>query len=139
VLGVGSGREATFGWAAKRQSGDKLEAVKRLFASEEFVDVGGNRVAVEEAAALLFGRIRTASPGVTVDCAAVTIPANSRGIARVRTKLCTGLSGIEVQALLNEPTAAAMTYSVDATHDQNVLVFDWGGGTLDVTVLETIE
>jgi molecular chaperone DnaK len=139
VLGISSGQEATFGWAAKRQSFDKLEAVKRLFATEEFVDIGGHRVPVEEAAALLFGRIRTASPGVTVDRAVVTIPANSRGIARVRTKLCAGLSGIEVQALLNEPTAAAMAYSVDATHDQNVLVFDWGGGTLDVTVLETIE
>ncbi|MCA1657196.1 MAG: Hsp70 family protein, partial [Actinobacteria bacterium] len=123
----------------KREAEHKLEAVKRLFATEDFVDVGGQRVSVEEAAALLFGHLRAASPGVTVDRAVVTIPANSRGAARFRTKLCAGLAGIEVQALLNEPTAAAMAYSVDATRDQNVLVFDWGGGTLDVTVLETIE
>lgn len=138
VLGIVGGREATFGWAAKRQDGDKLAAVKRLFATDEFVQIGDQQFSVEEAAALLFGRIRTGSPGVSVDRAVVTIPANSRGIARYRTKLCAGLAGIEVPALLNEPTAAAMAFAVDATQDQNVLVFDWGGGTLDVTVLEAI-
>lgn len=139
VLGIEDGRDVTFGWAAKRQPSSRLEAVKRLFATEEFVDIGGHRISVEEAAALLFGHIRNASPGVTVERAVVTIPANSRGVARFRTKLCAGLAGIEVQALLNEPTAAAMAFSEDAGNDQNVLVFDWGGGTLDVTVLETIE
>ncbi|MGW4210926.1 Hsp70 family protein [Lentzea sp. NPDC004789] len=139
VLGIEPSGETRFGWHGKRMDSGKLEAVKRLFATEEFVEIGGHSVSVEEAAALLFGHIRGASAGITVDRAVVTIPANSRGLARFRTKLCAGLGGIEVQALLNEPTAAAMAYSVDATRDQNVLVFDWGGGTLDVTVLETIE
>ncbi|WP_328644916.1 Hsp70 family protein [Amycolatopsis sp. NBC_00348] len=140
VVGVSQdGRRTTFGWAAKRQQEGKLETVKRLFATEEFVDIGGSRVSVEEAAALLFGHLRSASAGVEVDRAVVTIPANSRGLARYRTKLCAGLAGIDVQALVNEPTAAAMAYAVDARRDQNILVFDWGGGTLDVTVLETIE
>jgi molecular chaperone DnaK len=139
VLGVVSADEITFGWVAKRQPEAKLEAVKRLFASADHVDIGGHRVTVEEAAALLFAHLRAASPGVTVDRAVVTIPANSRGVARFRTKVSAGLAGIEVPALLNEPTAAAMAYSVDAAEDQNLLVFDWGGGTLDVTVLETIE
>jgi molecular chaperone DnaK len=139
VLGVRPTDEITFGWAAKRQQEGKLEAVKRLFAREDHVDIGTHRVTVEEAAALLFSHLRVAAPGVAVDRAVVTIPANSRGIARFRTKVCAGLAGIEVPALLNEPTAAAMAYSVNATEDQNVLVFDWGGGTLDVTILETIE
>jgi molecular chaperone DnaK len=139
VLGIEPSGETRFGWLGKKMGSGKLEAVKRLFATEEFVEIGGHTASVEEAAALLFGHIRGASPGITVDRAVVTIPANSRGLARFRTKLCAGLAGIEVQALLNEPTAAAMAYSVDATRDQNVLVFDWGGGTLDVTVLETIE
>ncbi|MDS0133218.1 MULTISPECIES: Hsp70 family protein [unclassified Amycolatopsis] len=140
VVGVSpDGHRTTFGWAAKRQQEGKLETVKRLFATEEFVDIGGSRVSVEEAAALLFAHLRNASAGVEVDRAVVTIPANSRGLARYRTKLCAGLAGIDVQALVNEPTAAAMAYAVDARRDQNILVFDWGGGTLDVTVLETIE
>lgn len=139
VIGVDQGRQTSFGWAAKNRGEGKLSAVKRLFATENTVDIGGHQISVEEAAALLFGHIRTASPGVTVNRSVVTIPANSRGLARFRTKVCAGLAGIEVQALVNEPTAAAMAFSVDAANDQNVLVFDWGGGTLDVTVLETIE
>jgi molecular chaperone DnaK (HSP70) len=139
VIGIDSGRETSFGWAAKRGAGATLSAVKRLFATENTVDIGGHELSVEEAAALLFAHIRSASPGVTVNRSVVTIPANSRGLARFRTKVCAGLAGIEVQALVNEPTAAAMAFSIDATRDQNVLVFDWGGGTLDVTVLETIE
>jgi molecular chaperone DnaK (HSP70) len=138
VLGVNAGR-ATFGWAAKRQTTDKVEMVKRLFATDDYVELGGRQIPVEEAAALLFGHLRRAAPGLDVDRAVVTIPANSRGVARYRTKLCAGLAGIEVQALINEPTAAAMAFAVDAGRDQNILVFDWGGGTLDVTVLETIE
>lgn len=140
VLGVGTDREATFGWAAKAQPGNKLEAVKRLFATEDSVRIGGDEYSVEMAAALLFGRLKQGAEGAgaPVDRAVVTVPANSRGLARFRTKLCAGLAGIDVRALINEPTAAAMAHSISATDDQNILIFDWGGGTLDVTVLETV-
>lgn len=140
VLGVVDGTRMTFGWAAKQQRGDKLEAVKRLFASEESVKVGGQQISVELAAAALFGRLRAGAEGrgATITRAVITIPANSRGLARSRTKICAGLAGIEVAALINEPTAAAMAHSISARDDQTILVFDWGGGTLDVTVLETI-
>lgn len=140
VLGVGLEQEATFGWSAKRQSGSKLEAVKRLFATEDSVTIGGNEYSVEMAAALLFARLKQGAEGAgaVLERAVVTIPANSRGLARFRTKLCAGLAGIDVAALINEPTAAAMAHSIAATDDQNILVFDWGGGTLDVTVLETV-
>jgi molecular chaperone DnaK (HSP70) len=140
VLGVSDSAEATFGWRAKRQPGGKLQAVKRLFATEESVDIGGSSYSVEMAAALLFARLKQGSEdaGVPLERAVVTVPANSRGLARFRTKLCAGLAGIEVSALINEPTAAAMAHSIRASDDQTILVFDWGGGTLDVTVLETI-
>lgn len=140
VIGVSDGRTATFGWQAKQQPGDKLEAVKRLFATEESVRIGGIEMSVELAAAALFGRLRAGAEagGAMVSRAVVTIPANSRGLARYRTKVCAGLAGIEVAALINEPTAAAMAHSISAVDDQTILVFDWGGGTLDVTVLETI-
>jgi molecular chaperone DnaK len=140
VLGVGERGEATFGWRAKTQAGRKLEAVKRLFATDEFVRIDGAEYAVESAAALLFARLKQAAQaaGAPVDRAVVTVPANSLGLARYRTKLCAGLAGIDVVALINEPTAAAMAHSISANEDQNILVFDWGGGTLDVTVLETV-
>lgn len=140
VVGVGVDQAATFGWAAKVQGIDKLEAVKRLFATEDSVRIGDAEYSVEMAAALLFARLKqgAADAGTPLDRAVVTIPANSRGLARFRTRLCAGLAGIDVSALINEPTAAAMAHSISAVQDQNILVFDWGGGTLDVTVLETV-
>jgi molecular chaperone DnaK len=129
-----------FGWRAKRSS-SKLEAVKRLFAGDsDDVTVGSKRMAVEEAAGIFFRQIkeRAASAGLTMDQAVVTIPANSRGAARARTKLSAGLSGIEVLALVNEPTAAAMAYGRSIRDGERVLVFDWGGGTLDVTILRSV-
>src|SRR5437899_1749001 len=65
----------------------------------------------------------------------VTIPANSKGLARHSTKLCAGAAGLQVLTLINEPTAAAICYGLNAQEEQTVLVYDFGGGTLDVTVL----
>ena len=68
--------------------------------------------------------------------AVVTIPANSKGLARHATKLCAGAAGMQVLTLINEPTAAAICYGLDSHADQTVLVYDFGGGTLDVTILQ---
>lgn len=129
-----------FGWKAKRNK-DSLAAVKRLFQTEDEVQIGSQRLRVEEAAAIFFRQIkeRASHAGLTLDSAVVTIPANSRGAARYRTKISAGLSGIEVAALLNEPTAAAMAYAKTIRDGDRVLVFDWGGGTLDVTILQNVE
>jgi molecular chaperone DnaK len=128
-----------FGWRAKGTDGH-LAAVKRLFATEDEVTVGSRRMRVEEAAGIFFRQIKAkgSASGLTIDQAVVTIPANSRGVARFRTKVSAGLSGIEVLALLNEPTAAAMAYSRSISDGERVLVFDWGGGTLDVTILKSV-
>lgn len=132
-----NGQEPVFGWAAKGAS-NSLSAVKRLLATEETVEVGDNTVLVDEVVALLFAHMKQAAAGqgLDVDRAVVTIPANSHGPARYRTKICAGLSGIEVLTLINEPTAAAMAFGLQATGEQTVLVYDFGGGTLDVTLLE---
>src|SRR4029077_18562276 len=73
--------------------------------------------------------------GEALTKAVVTIPANSKGLARHATKLCAGAAGLHVLTLINEPTAAAICYGLNAQEDQTVLVYDFGGGTLDVTVL----
>ncbi len=129
-----------FGWRAKRNP-NRLAAVKRLFQTDDDVTVGSHKLKVEEAAAIFFRQIkeRAADAGLHLDSAVVTIPANSRGVARFRTKISAGLSGIEVIALVNEPTAAAMAYAKKIRDGDRVLVFDWGGGTLDVTVLQNVE
>lgn len=140
VIGVTPSNELTYGWNAKRQTSGKVEAVKRLLATDDEVSLGSLTLPIEEVASLMFAGIRqgAASQGLTMESAVVTIPANSRGVARFRTKLCAGIAGIEVPAFVNEPTAAAMAHSFDIEDDQTILVFDWGGGTLDVTVLETV-
>jgi molecular chaperone DnaK len=142
VIGFDHADQPVFGWRAKTLAGPKLEAVKRLFATEDHVVIGSQKLDVETAAAIFFRHIQqqAAASGLMerLDRAVVTIPANSRGKARYRTKLSAGLAGIEVSALINEPTAAAMAHARAIGQNQRILVFDWGGGTLDVTVLETV-
>lgn len=131
-----------FGWPAKTRVGHRVEAVKRMMATDDVVPVGTALVPVEVAGALVLRQVRRrvdelgAAP---LSKAVVTIPANSRGLARARTKLAADLAGIEVLALINEPTAAALAHARAIAADQRILVFDWGGGTLDVTVLQAVE
>lgn len=141
VFGAGAENEPIFGWEAKQRPGS-LAAVKRLLRAEEKAEVDGMEFSVEEIATMIFGHLRRAAPrsgAPEFQHAVVTIPANSRGLARYRTKVCAGMAGIQVQALMNEPTAAAMAYSIRAPHDGTIMVVDWGGGTLDVTVLRNID
>ena len=136
-----------FGWAAKSGTeftGNRFDAIKRLFASQEDSAFGdkGDQVSVEEAATLLFAEIQRRAQtraGVDARKAVITVPANSKGRARHRTKICAGMGGFEVLSLINEPTAAAMAYARTHPEARRFLVFDWGGGTLDVTILEAID
>src|SRR5690606_30621880 len=107
-----------FGWSAKQRD-ESLAAVKRLLRADEHADVGGREFVVEEIATMIFSHLQRASAhqGVGFDRAVVTIPANSRGVARHRTKLAAGMAGIQVQALINEPTAAAMSYSMRSAYE----------------------
>jgi len=142
VFAVGDDNQPLFGFAAKMREDNKIEAIKRLFKGEEVVEIGGQCYLVEEVAALLFAHIRQAAVtrgGPEVHEAVVTIPANSRGLARARTKICAGMGGLQVLTLINEPTAAAMAHGYRSPGDKTVLVVDWGGGTLDVTLLESMD
>jgi len=132
-----------FGWEAKGKAKGRFDAVKRLFATQidYATDEIGDSLAVEEVATMLFAELRrrTISKGFQADQAVITVPANSKGRARHRTKLCAGMAGFEVLALVNEPTAAAMSYAQRHPESRQLLVFDWGGGTLDVTVLQSVD
>jgi len=141
VFAVGPSRQPVFGWAAKQMVQDKIEAVKRLFRDEETVNVGGQNFLVEEIATLLFAHMKKKAQqsGVDPRKCVVTVPANSRGLARYRTKLTAAMAGMEVLALINEPTAAAMAHSAQKADDQRLMVVDWGGGTLDVTILQAAD
>lgn len=143
VFAEGSDGRALFGWAAKRAERGRFEAVKRMFATghDAITDDAGSVFAVEEVSTMLFAELRAAAirQGVDARPAVITVPANSRGLARHRTKVCAGMAGFQVLALINEPTAAAMAYAARHPGDQQLLVFDWGGGTLDVTILRSVD
>jgi molecular chaperone DnaK (HSP70) len=132
-----------FGWEAKQRSTGRFDAVKRMFATQLDVatDDSGSALAVEEVATMLFAELKRRAMGCGVDAthAVITVPANSKGRARFRTKLCAGMAGLEVLALVNEPTAAAMSYAQRHPESRQLLVFDWGGGTLDVTILQSVD
>ncbi|MFB7048178.1 Hsp70 family protein [Streptomyces microflavus] len=139
VVGVSSLRRGPlFGWEAKLRSEEAAEACKRLLKSDEYVTIQGRRFAATTVAAGVFTAMRDgAQHNLTdIDRAVITVPANATGAARYRTRAAARFAGIEVQALLNEPTAAAISYVHDFREDSQILVFDWGGGTIDVTVLD---
>src|SRR5204863_2458913 len=102
------------------------------------VPLVGQELRPEQVAVMLFSLLKRDAEAVVkqpIQKAVVTVPANSKGLARRATKLSAGAAGLQVLTLINEPTAAAICYGLDAQQDQTVLVYDFGGGTLDVTVL----
>ncbi|MEU1288933.1 Hsp70 family protein [Kitasatospora sp. NPDC005856] len=139
VVGMSSLRRGPlFGWEAKLRSEEAAEACKRLLKSDEYVTIRGRRYAATTVAAGVFQAMRDGAQHnlSTIDRAVITVPANATGAARYRTRAAARFAGIEVQALLNEPTAAAISYVHDLREDVQILVFDWGGGTIDVTMLD---
>ncbi len=129
-----------FGQEAKENFDEQrsIRSVKRLLGTPERVPLVGQNLRTEQIAVMLFSLLKKDAEqrlGETIQKAVVTIPANSKGLARHATKLCAGAAGLQVLTLINEPTAAAITYGLNAQEEQTVLVYDFGGGTLDVTIL----
>src|SRR5437660_6526140 len=129
-----------FGQEAKENFDEQrsIRSIKRILGAPERVPLVGQNLRTEQIAVMLFSMLKKDVEerlGETFTKAVVTIPANSKGLARNATKLCAGAAGLQVLTLINEPTAAAICYGLNAQDDQTVLVYDFGGGTLDVTVL----
>jgi molecular chaperone DnaK len=129
-----------FGQEAKENFDEQrsIRSIKRILGTPERVPLVGQNLRTEQIAVMLFSLLKKDAEGVLNEQftkAVVTIPANSKGLARHATKLCAGAAGMQVLTLINEPTAAAICYGLNAQDDQTVLVYDFGGGTLDVTVL----
>jgi molecular chaperone DnaK len=128
------GQEAKENFDANRS----IRSIKRVLGSGQRVAVAGQDLRPEQVAVMLFSLLKRDAETVLrqpIQKAVVTIPANSKGLARHATKLCAGAAGLQVLTLINEPTAAAICYGLDSHAEQTVLVYDFGGGTLDVTVL----
>jgi len=103
------------------------------------ITVEGKEYSPPEISAMILQKIKTdaeAFLGETVDGAVITVPAYFNDAQRQATKDAGKIAGLEVKRIINEPTAAALAYGLDKEHDQTILVFDLGGGTFDVSVLE---
>jgi molecular chaperone DnaK len=129
-----------FGQEAKENFDEKrsIRSIKRILGSSERVPLVGQNLRTEQIAVMLFSLLKKDAEEALRESfskAVVTIPANSKGLARHATKLCAGAAGLQVLTLINEPTAAAICYGLNAMQDQTILVYDFGGGTLDVTIL----
>lgn len=139
VVGTSSLRPGTlFGWEAKLRSEHAVDACKRMLRDEPMVRIGGERFAATTAAAGVFRAMAEAAEeesATEITEAVITVPANATGAARFRTREAARAAGIKVRTLLNEPTAAAVAYAHTMKADGEFLVFDWGGGTMDTTLL----
>src|SRR5215475_16175519 len=130
-----------FGQEAKENFDEQrsIRSIKRILGTPERVPLVGQNLRTEQIAVMLFSLLKKDAEqqlGEGFTKAVVTIPANSKGLARHATKLCAGAASLQVLTLINEPTAAAICYGLDSKQEQTVLVYDFGGGTLDVTVLK---
>ncbi len=135
--------ERMVGQVAKRQAitnpDRTISSIKREMGSDHRVNIDGKSSTPQEISAMILQKLKAdaeAYLGSTVTEAVITVPAYFTDSQRQATKDAGKIAGLEVKRIINEPTAAALAYGLDKETDQKIMVYDLGGGTFDVSVLE---
>ncbi|GHU47774.1 hypothetical protein FACS1894218_2920 [Bacilli bacterium] len=135
--------EFIVGESAKRQmitNKDSVASIKRKMGTSEKVELGGKQYTPEEISAKILAYMKgyaEAKVGHAVTKAVITVPAYFNDAQRQATKNAGKIAGLDVERIINEPTAAALAYGLDKLDkEQKILVYDLGGGTFDVSLLD---
>ena len=143
VVAFSKDGERMVGQVAKRQAITNPErtvsSIKREMGTAYKVNIDGKSYTPQEISAMIIQKLKAdaeAYLGETVSQAVITVPAYFTDAQRQATKDAGKIAGLDVKRIINEPTAAALSYGVDKENDQKVMVYDLGGGTFDVSIIE---
>lgn len=135
--------ERLVGQVAKRQAitnpDRTISSIKREMGTNYTVDIDGKKYTPQEISAIILQKLKADAEsyiGAPVTEAVITVPAYFTDSQRQATKDAGKIAGLEVKRIINEPTAAALAYGIDKENDQKIMVYDLGGGTFDVSIIE---